>query len=123
MGKIKRLAFVAMLTAVVSIVAACGRNDSNGNTSGSTERTTAQMTEATKAENGPTDSSEPYVNDVTTGEYGSTGSHENGNNGNNNEETGGVLRDMVDDVEQGIDHVTDSFGNGTTSQSGSMNGQ
>ena len=45
------------------------------------------------------------------------------NNGNNNEETGGVLRDMVDDVEQGIDNVTEDFGSGTTSQSGSMNGQ
>ena len=115
MGKIKRLAFVAMLIAVVSVVSACGRNDNNGNTSGSTNSTTSQMTEATtNAGNRSSDSSEPYVNDVTTGEYGSESGQE---------ETGGVLRDMVDDVERGIDNMTDGMGNGTTDHSGGMNGQ
>ncbi|MBE5971418.1 MAG: hypothetical protein E7246_02715 [Lachnoclostridium sp.] len=103
MGKIKRLAFTSMLIAVVSVVAACGRNDNSGTTA----------------------SSEPYVNDVTTGEYGSTSSSESdsGNGGSNTEETGGILRDMVDDVEQGIDNVTGGTGSGTTSQSGGMSGQ
>ncbi len=104
MGKIKRLALITMLAAVVSIVVACGRNDNSGSTSGSTAGTTAQMTEATTS-TGDTSSeaSEPYVNDVTNGNY--------------TEETGGILRDMVDDVEQGINNMTDDVANGTTNSS------
>ena len=114
MGKIKRLALITMLASVVSVVAACGRNDNSGSTSGSTAGTTAQMTETTTGTGSyAMDDSEPYVNDVTNGNY--------------TEETGGILKDMVDDVEQGIDNVTDGIVEGTINGSaghmGGANGQ
>ena len=101
MGKVRKIFVAAMIAAMMIVATACGRNDNGGTSSGSTQGTSAQMTEATtRAESSSAESSEPYVNDVTTGE------------------TGGVLQDMVDDVEQGIDNMTD----GTTNHSGRISG-
>ena len=106
MEKIKRIALIAMLAAVVSVVVACGRNNNNRNNNGTANNTTAQMTETSTR----TGTSQSQVNDVTSGE--------NRNETYHNGETGGVLRDMVDDVEQGLDNVTDDMGMGTTNTSG-----
>ena len=96
MGKIKYLAFIALMITVVCVVAACGRADNKSTTKAPMTTTIEETTRELP--------SESYVNDVTNGEYGST---ENPTHETMYDETGGVLRDMVDDVERGINHVMD----------------
>ncbi|MBR5267952.1 MAG: hypothetical protein IKU20_07155 [Lachnospiraceae bacterium] len=97
MGKIKYLIFIAMMIMVVGIVAACGRADNKSTTKAPMATTTEETTRELP--------SESYVNDVTNGEYGST---EDATYGNMYDESDGVLRDMVDDVERGINNVMDT---------------
>ena len=97
MGKIKYLAFIALMITVVCVVAACGRADNKSTTKAPMATTTEEITRELP--------SESYVNDVTNGEYGST---EDTTYGNMHDETGGVLRDVVDDVENGINNIIDT---------------
>ena len=100
MGKIKYLIFIAMMIMVVGIVAACGRADNKSTTKAPMTTTTAETTREL--------TSESYVNDVTNGEYGTDGNTESTAYRNGIDETGGVLKDMVDDVENGINNIMDN---------------
>ena len=93
MGRIKYLTFIAMLITVGCVVTACGRADNKSTTKAPMSTTAVETTQALP--------SESYVNDVTNGEYGNTD--------NKKDESGGVLRDMVDDVERGINNVMDGI--------------
>ena len=95
MEKIKRFAFAAALIAIISVAAACGRNDRKGtpSTTAGTTSTAADIPLMTSADG----------RDTNTGNNTGNGDSEGMLNGDNmwNEthgETGGVLRDMVDDV-------------------------
>ena len=85
MEKIRRITFGIMLAAVVCVAAACGRNDTNGSaagqSSGREESSTAPGSRATGV-------------DLPSGESGTDG------------ESGGVIRDMVDDVKDGMEEIT-----------------
>ena len=94
MEKIRRITFGIMLAAVVCAAAACGRNDTNGSTAGQSsgreESSTAPGSRATEEVPG---TSATGV-DLPSGESGTDG------------ESGGVMRDMVDDVKDGMEEIT-----------------
>ena len=94
MEKIRRITFGIMLAAVVCAAAACGRNDTNGSTAGQSsgreESSTAPGSRATEEVPG---TSATGV-DLPSGESGTDG------------ESGGVIRDMVDDVKDGMEEIT-----------------
>ena len=94
MEKIRRITFGIMLAAVVCAAAACGRNDTNGSaagqSSGREESSTAPGSRATEEVPG---TSATGV-DLPSGESGTDG------------ESGGVIRDMVDDVKDGMEEIT-----------------
>lgn len=86
MEKIRKIVFASLLFAIVCVTAACGRNDTdngNGTTAG-----TSQATESSSETGMETESMEPASSMGETAE-----------------ESGGVLRDMVDGVEDGIDDL------------------
>ena len=97
MGKIKYLTFLAMMITVVCVISACGRADNKSTTKAPKTTATVETTRELP--------SESYVNDVTNGEYGTDGNTESTTPRNVIDETGGVLRDMVDDVENGINNI------------------
>lgn len=81
MDRMKSFLFAVLFTTVIGMTAACGRN--NGTANHTTEnRIPETSVEETSSET-----------EITTTMY--------------HEETGGVLRDMVDDVEQGVDRMTE----------------
>lgn len=101
MEKIKRFAFAVMLTAVVSMAVACGRNNNNG-----TGNTTSGAA-GTSAAAG-TSGNSVYDNNSTT-MTGASG------------ESGGVLGDMAEDLRDGIDDLTGNTteaGPGNTTEAG-----
>lgn len=107
MEKIKRLSLGFMLIAVLCIATACGRNDStNKNTTAapSTSSSAAATSGSTK------ESSTQSPGNTSS----SAGTNQDG-------ESGGVLRDMVDDVEKGVDDLADDITgtNGAAEGSGS----
>ena len=114
MEKIKRFAFAAALIAVISVAAACGRNDRKGtpSTTAGTTSTAADIPSITSTEARDTDTGNNTGN-------GDSGGILDGNMGmETNEETGGVLRDMVDDMmETTADHRESTSSN----KSGSAN--
>lgn len=124
MEKIKRFAYGAILIAVISIAAACGRTNNNSATGTSsaggiqTSAGTASDTEG--SQNGSTagnktDSSGSGLDSTSPG----TASSSAGTNGDG--ESGGILQDMVDDVKDGIDDMTGTSGGNETNGDG-LNG-
>lgn len=93
MEKIKRVLFMTLLTAVVSVTAACGRNNTDN---GSSAAPTSSLENDTSSEAG--------MEQETTYESGAT-------NGSV-DESGGVLRDMVDGVENGLDDLGNDLESG-----------
>lgn len=128
MEKIKRIAFAAALIAVVSVAVACGRNDNNG--TGATQSSTASSSAET-----------PSISGTSAGDTGNIAEDNSGSSmdritdedrdtgtGNNtdsqtNEETGGVLRDMVDDVLGTSEDAKNRSDAGTSGASGSTTGR
>lgn len=103
MEKIKRFAFIFMLAAAICLVTACGRNDSG-------KSTTAPSTSSSAAQTSQSASTE-------TSSAGNTSSSA-GTNGEG--ESGGVLKDIVDDVSGGMDdmeHDMTDGGSGSSSAS------
>ena len=94
MEKIRRITFGIMLAVVVCVAAACGRNDTNGSaagqSSGREESSTAPGSRATEEVPGTSATGL----DLPSGESGTDG------------ESGGVIRDMVDDVKDGMEEIT-----------------
>lgn len=106
MGKMKKVIVTAMLAVLVVIATACGRSD-NGNKT-TTAPTTAPTTEQTMtpsttptSEQTMTPSTSPTIEQTTTQAP---------------MESGGVLQDMVDGVEQGMDNMLDGGTNETADQ-------
>ncbi|MCI8453234.1 MAG: hypothetical protein HFE84_01260 [Lachnospiraceae bacterium] len=108
MEKIKRFALSAMLIAAICVAAACGRNNDNG-TSGSSSAgtsggTSASMESASSGGGNGSSASGTTNSGIESNSPGNTSSSA----GTNSEgESGGVLKDMVDDVKEGIDDMTD----------------
>lgn len=96
MEKIRRITFGVMLAAVICVAAACGRNDTKESTAGQSsgsgreESSTAPGSRATEEVPG---TSATGV-DLPSGENRTDG------------ESGGVMRDMVDDVKDGMEEIT-----------------
>ena len=127
MGKMKYFLFSALFVFVICMAVACGRNNGTGNNTGSNgsggattgqSSTAAEIATTMETEDGIGESGKESEGD--TGNSGESGHSENGSgenagdssmdkneNGSKNEETGGVLRDMVDDVEQGVNRMTE----------------
>lgn len=94
MEKIRRITFGIMLAAVVCAAAACGRNDTNGSTAGqSSGREESSMAPGSRATEEVPGTSATGV-DLPSGESGTDG------------ESSGVMRDMVDDVKDGMEEIT-----------------
>ena len=107
MERIKRIALAAMLIAVISGGVACGRNNNTNNGTNATTATTATAGTSTHA---PADN----VGGTTNGMDNTTNGTNTTNANDNHGETGGVLRDMVNDVENGINNVAGDLETGTT---------
>ena len=117
MGKIKRFAFAGMLTAVVSMAVACGRNNNNGVGNGADGASGSSGTPGTSMYNNGT---------TMTGSAGESGTNISGGteNGPAGAETGGVLGNMAEDLKDGINDMTGNTteaGPGNTGQSGASN--
>lgn len=90
MEKIRRIRLCILLVMTAAVMAACGRKNGNSMTTAPDAGNAGAGTSMESQTNG--------MNQTTQGtnaESGSTG------------ESGGVLRDMVDDVGDGIDNLTD----------------
>ena len=114
MEKIRKYVCCILLFSTVAILAACGREDTNGTSKSSGAGSTATETGA-----------------VTTTQSGTIGAGDNegtdapGNTSSSagtNGESGGVLKDMVDDVENGVNQMSNGI-SGTSAEERTTAGQ
>ena len=118
MEKIRRITFGIMLAAAVCMAAASGRNDAGSGTAGQSSGSGRE--ETTVSPGSRTTEEVPGTSatgiDLPSGENGPDG------------ESGGIIRDMVDDVKDGMEEITTgttgarenggSYGNGNGEAAG-----
>lgn len=114
METIRRLVFMALLVTVVSVctACACGRtytDDPSATTAPEASRTIENTVEQTVPSTDPVEEDRTVVPQETDRE---------GNHMDNHGETGGVLEDMMDDVEKGMNEITDDIMGGPVATTG-----